>query len=289
MSMQASSFLALAGPAEFWRQLDNPVAFLVLGSLAAMVMGAAKSGFAGGIGLLSMPILIYACAGNSTLANAMMLPLLIACDYVTIVIWWRRWDARVVLLLVPGMIVGIALGTLALWGMLSLGGGLRGPQQKLTDAALNLTIGLLALGFVGLRIWRTFHKATTPFRPNSVNGFATGTAAGLTSTLAHAAGPITTMFLLPQAMDKTKFVATACLYYFIGNQLKLAPYLGLRLLTVESMMGSLFLLPAVVVGAFLGAFLHKRVNEKIFSAIVYVLLTAAGVQLIRDALRTLLG
>jgi hypothetical protein len=255
----------------------DPATFLVLGGLAAMIVGATKAGFAGGVGLLSTPMMIYACGGDARLAAAILLPLLIACDYVTLLLWWRRWDLPNVLLLLPGMTAGIALGGGLLWMFLRLGGGRGSPaSQQVTNAALSCTIGLLAVGFVVMRAVRLLRGRAAAFRPNSWHGFLAGSAAGVTSTLAHAAGPITTMFLLPQQMPKGRFVATAALYYWIGNQVKLAPYLLLGMLDAPSLSADLALLPAVVGGALLGVFLHRRINERWFSAIVYALLAVIG-------------
>ena len=263
--------------------------FLALGSLAAMFMGAAKSGFAGGAGLLSVPLLIYACGGNSELAIGMMLPLLIACDYVTLVIWWRKWDFKNVLLLLPGMLVGISLGSVVLWYFLRLGQGQRAAGQEVTNAALSFSIGMLAVGFVVLQAIRMLRGELRPFRPVFWHGFLAGSSAGLTSTLAHSAGPITTMYLVTQKMPKGRFVATAVLYYWIGNQAKLIPYAILGILTRSSLAGDLALLPAIVIGALLGVFLHRRVNERVFSAIVHGLLAIIGVKLVVESAARLGG
>jgi len=254
--------------------LADPVRFLLLGSLSLLIMGASKSGFAGGAGLLSVPLMIYACAGDSKLATGIMLPLLIACDYVTMAIWWRRWDLRNVLLLLPGMAVGIAAGGATLWWFLRIGGGQAG--RELSNAALSFAIGLLAVGFVILQAVRSWRGELRPFRPVFRHGFAAGAAAGLASTLAHAAGPITNIFLLPQRMPKGRFVATTVLYYWIGNQVKLIPYGLLGMLTAPSLSADAALLPAVVAGAVLGVLLHRRVNEKWFSIIVHGLLAVIG-------------
>ena len=263
--------------------------FLALGSLAAMFMGAAKSGFAGGAGLLSVPLLIYACGGNSELAIGMMLPLLIACDYVTLVIWWRKWDFKNVLLLLPGMLVGISLGSVVLWYFLRLGQGQRAAGQEVTNAALSFSLGMLAVGFVVLQAIRMLRGELRPFRPVFWHGFLAGSSAGLTSTLAHSAGPITTMYLVTQKMPKGRFVATAVLYYWIGNQAKLIPYAILGILTRSSLAGDLALLPAIVIGALLGVFLHRRVNERVFSAIVHGLLAIIGVKLVVESAARLWG
>ena len=202
---------------------------------------------------------------------------LIACDYVAIFLWWRRWDLRNVWLLGPGMLLGVGLGWVALWWFFRLGGAAEGMKRP--NAALALAIGLLAVGFVGLQAVRVLRGRVAAFRPVLWQGTIVGATAGLTSTLAHAAGPIITMFIAPQKMPKGKFVATTVLYYWIGNQIKLVPYLALGMLSTPSLAADVALLPAVVGGALLGVFLHHRVNEKAFSVLIHAILAAVGLHL----------
>jgi uncharacterized membrane protein YfcA len=268
-------------------QATGPWHFFLVGSLSAMIMGAAKAGFAGSVGALAVPILLYACGQDAAVALGMMLPLLIACDYVALVYWRGKWDWHNVRMLLPGLLVGIAVGSVVLWLFLRLGQGQQG--KEISNAALKLTIGGIALGFVALQGVRALRGGLKAFRPVPWHGFAAGSAAGVTSTLSHSAGPITTMFLLPQNMPKGRYVATTTLYYWIGNQAKLLPYWLLGQLNRDSLGGALALAPAVIAGALLGLFLHNRVNQKWFSLIVYVLLVVVGTDLVVRALASLWG
>ncbi len=259
-------------------------AFLVLGCLAAMLVSVAKGGFGGSIGLLAGPIMIYACGGNARFALGLMLPLLIACDQVSLASWWRKWNLRSVLLLLPGAVVGIALGTAALWGFGQLDSG---GQKQATNAWIQMGMGAIALGFVVLQAIRSLRTKPAAFRPVFWQGALIGTTAGFTSTLAHAAGPIVTMYMLPQRMPKGRYVATTVLYYWIGNLMKLPSYIALGLLGADSLRAAGVLAPAVVAGTLLGIFLHRRLGKRPFTGIVYVLLTLAGADLIRKAVTIL--
>lgn len=272
--------------------VGDPVRFFVLAALAVMLVGAAKAGFAGGVGMLSTPLMIYACHGSANaaaLAVGIMLPLLIACDYVTMFLWWRRWSYRPVLLLLPGMVLGVAAGWAAMWAFQQYAGGTTGHESKTTNTILTLAIGLIAIGFVVLRVLRAVKGDLKPFKPNLAHGTLAGSVGGLTSTLAHAAGPIIAMYMIPQRLPKDRFVATTVLYYWIGNQVKLLPYWKLNLLKTPALMADVALLPAVVIGALLGVILHNRVNEKVFALVVYVLLAAAGAHLTIVSTISLLG
>jgi len=265
-------------------EVGNLTAFLLLGTLSAMLVSVAKAGFGGSIGLLSVPLMILACEGDAFLANGIMLPLLIACDYVAVGSWWGKWSWRPVGLLLPGAAAGIGVGWVALWAMQRMGGP---SDREGANAALMLAVGAIALAFVGLQTARALRGRPRAFRPRLWQGTGAGLAAGVTSTLAHAAGPITTMYMLPQQMPKGQYVATTVLYYWIGNQLKLVPYFALGILTPTALAGGLVFLPAVVVGTLLGILLHRKVGERSFTSVVYVLLALAGVQLVAKALPTL--
>jgi len=261
-------------------QIGDVWLFLVLGMLSAILVSVAKAGFGGSIGLLAVPMMIFACGGDPFLANGIMLPLLIACDYVSVVSWWGQWSWRPVAMLLPGVVAGIGVGWAILWAMRGAGSAAYSDSAK---AVLMLAIGVIALGFVVLQTIRSLKKDPPAFRPVFWQGSVAGAAAGVTSTLAHAAGPITAMYLLPQKMPKGRYVATTVLYYWIGNQMKLVPYYALALINTKVLGAGLLLLPGIVGGALLGIFLHRKVGQKSFTGIVYVLLTVAAGKLIYSA------
>ncbi|NBB94996.1 MAG: TSUP family transporter [Planctomycetes bacterium] len=262
--------------------LANALLFLLLGSAAAMVFGMGKVGFGGGVGILSVPMMIYACGGESTLAVGLMLPLMIVVDYAGIATWWRRWNLRAAVKLLPGLMVGIAAGAGLVRWLQQVG------AETTTDAGLKLGIGVISLGFVVLRLlqWR-LHRTWT-FRPVAWQAGLAGSLVGLTSTLAHAAGPVATMYLIAQRMGKERFVATTVLLFWMGNQLKLVPYAVLGLVRADTLVMGLWLVPAVVVGAVLGRLLHRWIGERSFVGVIYALLAAAGMHLIVTSVQTLL-
>jgi len=267
--------------------IENIWMFLLLGSLSAMLVSVAKAGFGGSVGILSTPLMVYACQGNTKFALAVVLPILIACDQFSIVSWRGKWDRRAVILLIPGLVLGVVIGSVGLHSIIEH--GLQGSHERETaNAILAMFIGMVALVFVALQIVKSLRKDPLPFRPVWSQGTAVGTLAGVTSTLAHGAGPIVTMYMLPQGLPKGKFVASTVLYYWIGNLIKLPPYLLLGMIDGRSFAASLMLVPAVAVGVALGIFLHSRVGQRQFTGIVYVLLTVAGAHLAVSACGKLL-
>lgn len=258
--------------------------FLALGILAAAFIGVAKAGFGGGIAILSGPLMIYACGERTQLAFGIMLPILMTCDLVSVISWRGKWNLHALRTLVPFGLVGIALGSVTLWafGRMGTSGG-----QARTDAALKLGIGVISLAFVALRGYRTLRKSAGRYRPAAWHGACAGAAAGFTSTVAHAAGPIVNMYLLPQRMGKGPYVATTVAYFWLINLVKLGPYLWLGMVRTDTLAASALLLPAVVVGAVAGVLLHHRLGDRSFASIVYALLALAGVHLCTRAIPAL--
>lgn len=264
--------------------LPSTVTFLALAVTAALLIGIAKAGFGGGIAILSGPLMVYACGENAQLAFGVMLPVLMACDLVSLAIWRGKWDLASLRLLAPFGLVGIAVGSAALWGFQHLGGQ---GQKGMTNAAMMLGIGVISLAFVVLQALRAWRKQTGVYRPATWHGVCAGTAAGFTSTLAHAAGPIVNMYLLPQDMDKGKYVATTVAYFWLINLVKLGPYVCLSMVRLDTLVASALLLPPVIIGAIAGAMLHRRLGNRSFAGIVYTLLALAGVHLCTKAVMTL--
>jgi uncharacterized membrane protein YfcA len=269
--------------------VQNVAAFLLLGGLSGVLISAAKAGFGGTIGVLSFPIMVYACGGDAMLAAGIMLPLLVATDLVSLVSWWGKWNARAAWMMLPGAMVGIAAGAAVLWGLRRLDGSGHAAQAGgAANAALMLIVGVISVGFVLIQAVSTLRGRLVVFRPVPWQGAATGAAAGVTSTLAHAAGPIATMYLLPQQMPKGTYVATTVLLFAVVNQVKLIPYLALGLINTTTLGAAGVLLPAVVVGALLGLKLHDKVPTRQFTVVVYALLALAGGHMIYQGLTSLL-
>ncbi len=269
--------------------VQHVAVFLLLGGVSAMLVSAAKAGFGGTIGVLSFPIMVYAYSGNAMLATGTTLPLLIATDVVALVSWWGRWNRRTVWMILPGAIAGIAVGALVLWGLRRMGDPVQSAKAgSSANAALMLMVGVISVGFVVLQTVNALFYRPGAFRPVPWQGTAVGAAAGVTSTLAHAAGPVATMYLLPQQMPKGTYVATTVLFFAVVNLVKLIPYVALGLINTTTLGAGVVLLPAVVLGAVLGLKLHGRVPQRQFTAVVYVLLALTGAHMIYQGLGGLL-
>ncbi len=248
--------------------------FAVIGVL---FIGLSKAGFGGGLGMLTTPL--CALAFGPKAAIGILLPLLCAGDAFSMVHYWGKWDKRNLKFLLPGVVIGVFVGVQLI--------GLFSTRQ------FNLIIGLLAVIFVVFQfVKETIFRAEGTFSPNHRLGVPFGIGAGVTSTFAHGAGPVVSLFLIPQRLAKELFVGTNVLVFFWINWIKMPFFIldrsliDTRLLPPEAIITwatlkvTLLYLPLVPLGVWLGVWLNRRIPESVFLKFVYGLTLVTGLQLI---------
>jgi uncharacterized membrane protein YfcA len=241
--------------------------------LAVFLIGVTKSGFGSGAGLMIVPMATMAMANltpGPAAALPLLLPLLIAGDLLAIWQYRSRADWRIIARLLPGSLIGIVLGSALLRWFAS--------QKHLAEALINIEIGAESVFLVSLnwyREWRAAH-GVPPYRPSIAKSTAVGAFAGVSSTLAHAAGPIIALHLLPQRLDRRVFVGTCALYFFLVNTAKLPGYWKAGLFQQLSPVFALKFVPLVIVGALFGFWINRRINDTIFSKTVYAITFVLG-------------
>ena len=252
---------------------EFPVLFYPVAVFGILLTGIAKGGFGGGAAGIGVPLMSIFIAPPE--AAAIMLPILCAMDIFGVHAWRGRWSRWHLSVLVPGALVGIALGGLAFGTM--------------SENAIRIVVGGIAVLF-SLNRWLRLSErlaarlARSPAPPGRAAGTFWGTASGFTSTLAHAGGPPFVIYLLPHRPDKTTFVATSAVFFLIVNYVKLVPYFLLGQLNAPNLTASLLFAPLAPLGIWLGVWLHRRMPEAAFYQITYGLLFVSGAKLLWDAL-----
>ena len=253
--------------------VPRAVFWLFVGT-AIVIQGISKSGFAGGAGILSLPLMLLVMPVDKVAAT--MLPLLILCDMNAIYIHRRNvvWP-KVMAVYLPA-IVGILLGALVWWWI-----GREGVQQY--AASIKRFVGVIAILFAVYIIGKEAAMAWVErLRPGARAGVVAGIAAGFTSTIAHAAGPIVSLYLFSQNLGKTLFVGTVAWTFTLINLTKLPFYVGVGLIRRDVLVFDLFLVWLIPIGSYLGKWMHHRVSESAFNRVILVLTLIAGIQLVCD-------
>jgi uncharacterized membrane protein YfcA len=252
---------------------DYPLAFYPVAALAILVTGIAKGGVAAGSGGIAVPLMAMFVTPPE--AAGIMLPILCAMDLFALAAYRGQWSWPHLRRLLPGAMIGIALGALA-FGALSAN-------------AIRLALGIIAVAFalnqmlrVTERIARRLAARRAP--PGRVAGVVWGTLSGFTSTLAHAGAPPFVIYMLPQKLDKATLMATSVMFFTITNYTKLVPYAFLGQLNFGNLATALMFAPLAPLGVWLGVRLQRRLSEAAFYRVSYVLLLVLGLKLIHDGL-----
>ncbi len=244
-------------------------AFYLFAVPAVVLIGLAKGGFTG-LGALGTPLMALGM-DDPVRAAAILLPILIAQDIVSVAAFRKRWDGSVLAAMLPGAVVGIGLGWLL--------------AARISSDAVMATLGAISIlfGLYRLAVERGGRIAASSHSPPWV-GSLFGIAAGFTSQIAHAGGPPFQMWVMPKMLDRDVFVGTSALFFAIVNWIKVPAYLALGQLTAAHAIATAVLLPVAVLASLAGVKLVRRVSMERFYAIVYVLMIVAGGKLLLDGL-----
>jgi uncharacterized membrane protein YfcA len=246
--------------------------FFIVGGLCVLLTGISKSGFAGGLGVIAVPMMSLFVSPQD--AAAIMLPILCVIDWAGVWKYRKDWIAKYIILIFPSALIGIGLGTLTF--------------GYVDEHSLKLVIGLFA-------IWSSayfFFKKTgdeAEKKINPVKSIVLGAFSGFGSFIAHAGGPPIKILLLSQNLEKSKLVGTNSMFFFLLNHMKIIPYLFLGQFSASNLEMSAYLSIFIPIGVFLGFYLHKRVSQVHFTRIAYTLLFLAGMKLSSDGILGLLS
>ncbi|WP_245431048.1 sulfite exporter TauE/SafE family protein [Rhodoplanes roseus] len=244
--------------------IQDPVFYLVA-LPAVMAIGLSKGGFAG-VGTMATPLLaLYA---PPLQAAAILLPIVIIQDLISIWAYRRDWDPWNLKILLPGAALGVGLA----WAI----------AAHVSDDAIRIAVGFIGLAFV-LNVWFGRPPATLK-RPNPIAGVFWGGLSGFTSTLSQGGGPPFQVFVLPQKLPKLRLVGTTTIFFAVVNALKVLPYFALGQFTGEALGTSTLLLPLAVATNFLGIWLVRRTPTELFYKISYVLIFLISIALLWQGL-----
>lgn len=244
--------------------------FVAAALAAVILMGLAKGGFAG-LSVLSMPLLTLVLPPGQ--AAAIMLPLLLMQDVVSVVAYRRDWNGRNLAVLLPGAAIGVALGYFF--------------AARIAPAAVTLSVGLIALVF-SVRMLFFPPVAQGAARPGAAGaGVFWGAVGGFSSFVSHSGAPAVQVFLLPQRQPPRIYAGDNTMYFAFANALKVAPYFWLGQFGTENLATSAALAPVAILSALAGVWLVRRVSAAKFYRIILWLTLGVGAKLIYDGARGL--
>ena len=256
--------------------ITDPLFYLVAVP-AVMFLGLSKGGFTG-LGMIATPLLALVVPPLE--GAAILLPILICQDAISVWTYHRAWSAWNLKVLLPGSVFGVAAGWLF--------------ARYLSNAAIELTVGSIALVFVvymWLGAWLRAYlgrPAAKARRPHPAMGVLWGALSGFTSTLVQVGGPPFQIHMLPQRLDKLTLVGTTVIFFAILNWMKVIPYFALGQFSARNFATSAVLLPLAVAANFLGVWLVHKTPTEHFYRIAYMLMAVIAVALLWQGARGML-
>jgi len=241
-------------------------------ALVIFIMGMSKGGFP--ISGITLPLLVLLWPEQGEAARSavsFMLPLLCIMDISGALMYRGKIDWQHIKKLTPGMLFGILVASIFFVSEQGL---------AVSDQVLKIVIGLLGL------IFSCFHliaKKIT-FKDSRYRPFGFGFGAGFTSTIAHAAGPVMQMYLLPYHLEKKIFAGTTVYFFLLLNALKLIPFALLGRFSTRQLLLDLKFLPIIPIGVLTGYFLVAVMKEKQYILFIRLSLAITSLLLIIKAL-----
>jgi len=246
--------------------------FVTIAVIAVLIVGLSKAGLLGGLGVVGVPLLTLVMAPRD--AAGMMLPVLLCMDAVAIWMYRKECDWSLLKIMLPGAAIGTLIGW-ALWAVVS-------------DAMVLLMVGVVTLLFVLDAVF-PLRKKLEGLPPSKPWGVFWGGLAGFTSFISHTGGPPFQIYVLPRRLAPALYAGTTAFFFAIVNTAKLVPYYFLGQLNVENLTLSAALAPVGVLGVFLGVYLVRRIDARLFYRIAYWLVFLLALQLIWEGSSRLLA
>ncbi|WP_426565047.1 TSUP family transporter [Angustibacter sp. McL0619] len=204
-----------------------------------------------------MSVAVFAAVLPARESTATLLLLLLVGDVIAVWHYRRDCDVAMIRRLVPAVIPGLLLGAVVL--------------ARTDDAFLRRLIGVILLLLLGLQLVQSASQRRAAGSISEWGRPATagvGVVAGFTTMVANAGGPVMTLYLLSQRVEKMRFLGTIAWFFFCVNLCKLPFSAGLGLINRSSLLTAGVLAPLVVVGAGVGVVAARHLQQRTFERVV---------------------
>jgi uncharacterized membrane protein YfcA len=243
---------------------DNSTVFLLMLAAVAFLISLSKGGLGGMAGTLSTPLMALVMPVNKVLG--LLLPIMLLADVFSIAFHWRRWNGRLVWLLIPGAVIGVTIGTYFI--------------ANVSTHVLKIGLAIIALLFVTYKILEKRILGSVKYQERNWHGWLAGTTAGFTSAMAHSGVPPISIYLMLQDVSPRVFIATSVLFYAILNWIKVPFYYFTGMFDFQQLWQIAWVFPIVPFGVWIGRWLVTKVSKNIFDNIILVLLVITALLLI---------
>lgn len=194
-----------------------------------------------------------------------LLPMLIVGDIFAVSYYGRHTQWKKLFMLLPFVAVGMVPAFVLL--------------SHISDDHLKLLLGIMILVLIGVELLRRKYKWENIPHSWWFSGVS-GSLAGFGTAVGNAAGPVMGIYLVSRGFTKQEFMGTKSWFFFIVNVAKIPFYIQRGMIIRETFRFDFYMIPAIIVGVFLGFWVLPKIPQKIFNAIVLILAFAAAVKLL---------
>lgn len=146
-----------------------------------------------------------------------------------------------------------------------------------------MIVGVVGLAFT-LNYWLGGGAQRAASTPDRTKGTFWGMVAGFTSFVSHTGAPPFNVYMLPQRLPNATLAATAVVFFFTVNVIKIVPYFALGQFSTANLKTSAALLPLAPLAMLAGVWLTRRIEQQAFYRIAYAALFVISLKLVWDGL-----
>jgi uncharacterized membrane protein YfcA len=233
--------------------------------LCAVFIGFSKTGLPS-LGILVVTILMFVFPPKASVG--ILLPMMIIGDIFAVSYYRRHVIWKHLVSLIPWVLGGIISGYFIL--------------KIISGDQLKPMIGVIVVGMTILHVvQKKMGSKLDRHLPQSTffTGFM-GVLGGFTTMVGNAAGGVMDIYLLVKKLPKQNFVGTGAWFFLFVNLLKVPFYLYLGLINTASITFNLWMVPAIIIGAFIGVKVLALIPQKLFQILVLFLAAIGGVRLL---------
>lgn len=232
--------------------------------VAAVLIGINKTAIPG-LGVL--PVVMLTLFFETRMSTGVQLGMLALADLIAVSYYRKKADWRILLRLLPWALLGLAVGS----GVLRLIPD-NGPVMRRVIGGI--VLALMILSMVRKRI------APEKIPSGTLWSAFYGIMLGSTTQLANAAGPISSIYFLAMKLPKEKYLGCCAWFFLMLNWIKLPIFAWEGRVTAESVKLDLCMIPFLLLGGFLGIVLLRKMPQKVFEAVIQILVIVAAIRLL---------
>ena len=250
--------------------LGLEISLVLFTMLAGLLSGFGKTTGLNVLGIFTVTMLSLMLPAKE--AVGILLPILLVGDIIAVTYYRRTVAWKHLFSLVPWILAGIVIGYFVL--------------LKIDNEQLKILLGFLIIGLNLFQIVRDLLGSRIDQNLPSSIWFigAIGILAGFATMIGNVAGAVMAVYLLSHRLPKNEFVGTGAWFFLFVNVIKVPFYIHLGMITPTSFTLDLMVIPAVLIGTFVGIKVLPLIPQQIFKWIILALGTLGAMRLIVPSL-----